>query len=349
MVSPCSPGLVPLCVPSYFPILDGVSAFLKPCLPSYFPLLDGASALSRSCPLLSPLVPPCFPLSSRMCAPHVCLCCVTAFPRSCLPLSFFLPTSVPVLDGASAFRRSCLRLSPIEVSPFVCLCLDGMTHWSPIVLPTYVPALDFRGLASACLSLSPRKCACPGWCVRFPEVLSRMVFLLASLCWMVCPLSRLVSPCFLCLPLPPIVCHGLPTCESAFPRSCLPLCPFLFPFVGWCVCRPLALDYLPLSPFLFPFVGWCAFPRTCPPCPPACLPACQIVFFLLVPFGVRLPEALAPLSPLPVCLPACFPFLDGARVFPRPCLPACLPVCFCSCFPLFDGASAFPRLCLSFP
>ena len=194
------------------------------------------------------------------------------------------------------------------------------------------PALDFRGLASACLSLSPHKCACPGRCVRFPEVLSRMVFLLVSLCWMVCPLSRFVSPCFLCLPLPPIVCHCLPTCESAFPRSCLPLCPFLFPFVGWCVCRPLAVDYLPLSPFLLPFVGWCAFPRTCPPCPPACLPACLPACQVVFPFGVR----------LPACFPSCFRFLDGARVFPRPCLPACLPAGLCSCFPLLGGVSVFP-------
>ena len=202
---------------------------------------------------------------------------------------------------------------------------------------------------------------CPGRCVRFPEVLSRMVFLLVSLCWMVCPLSRFVSPCFLCPPLPPIVCHCLPTCESAFPRSCLPLCPFLFPFVGWCVCRPLAVDYLPLSPFLFPFVGWCAFPNTCPPCPPACLPAClpacQVVFpscslwcppsslfpflFPFLGWCARLPEALSPswslfLFPfvgwcvrLPPCLPrlpSFFPLLDGLSTFPSPC-PVCLPAC----------------------
>ena len=48
-----------------------------------------------------------------------------------------------------------------------------------------------------------------GWCIRLPEVLSPLVCLLVSLCWMACPPSP-VS----CLPLSPIVY------------------PFLFPFVG---------------------------------------------------------------------------------------------------------------------
>jgi hypothetical protein len=94
------PRSCPPLSPFLFPILDGVSAFLKPCLPSYLPS-----------EVLSSLVPPFFPLSSRMCAPHVCLCCVTAVPRSCLPLSLF--------------------------SQHVCLC------W--MVRP------PSRGLASACL------------------------------------------------------------------------------------------------------------------------------------------------------------------------------------------------------
>ena len=205
MVSPCSPGLVSLCVPSYFPILDGVSAFLKPCLPSYFPLLDGASAFPRSCPPCPPLVLPCFPLSSRMCAPYVYRSCVTAFPRSCLPLSLFFSPHMclcwMVRPPSRGLASACLHSLRFCVPVF-----GWYDPVSPIVFPIYiiyiyVLAFDFRGLASACLPLSAHNCACPGWCCRFPEVLSRMVFLLVSLCWMVCPLSRLVSPCFLCLPL----------------------------------------------------------------------------------------------------------------------------------------------------
>ena len=182
------------------------------------------------------------------------------------------------------------------------------------------------------------------------------------LSWMVCPLSR------------GLVSHGLPSCVPlldgmpAFP-SCLPLFP-MSPTASNCLSlSPHMRVRLPkvLSPLVSRLVSLCWMVRL-PPllwiishCLPFCFPLLDGVpsrglvpqlarlSFLLVPFGVRLPEALAPLSPLPVCLPACFPFLDGARVFPRPCLPACLPVCFCSCFPLFDGASAFPRLCLSFP
>ena len=44
----------------------------------------------------------------------------------------------------------------------------------------------------------------------------------------------------------------------------------------WMVCPPsrgLVSPCLPLSPFLFPFVGWCVFPRPCLPCLPAGLPA----------------------------------------------------------------------------
>ena len=217
------------------PLLDGVSAFLKPCLPSYLP----SEVLSSPCPPFFPIV-----------FPHVCPTCV---PVLCDRLPLFLHMCACV--------GWCVRLPevlPPLVSHSLPFCVPVFGWYdplSPIVLPTYVPALDFRGLASACLSLSPHKCACPGWCVRFPEIFSLTFssFLCPFVGWYARfpVLSPLVS---LCLPLPPIVCHCLPTCESAFPRSCLPLCPFLFPFVGWCVCRPLALDYLPLSPFLFPFL-----------------------------------------------------------------------------------------------
>jgi len=132
-------GLVPPCLP----VLDGVSVFPRSCLPLcpfLFPYLGWCVRVSEAlspflfsfvgwcvclpevCPPLSPLVSHCLPA----CVPHMCavLC-------DRLPDSLFFSTCVPVLDGASAFPRSCLRLSPI-VSPFVCLCLDGMTHCLPL-------------------------------------------------------------------------------------------------------------------------------------------------------------------------------------------------------------------------
>ena len=323
LVSPGLPACLP-CLPmcacggwcarlsEVLPRLVSLCWMLSPCSPFVGWCVRVSEALSPFLFAFRGLVLPCppfFPLSSRMCAPHVCLCCVTAFlfflhMCACVGWCVRLPEVLPPLVSHSL--------------PFCVPVFGWYDPLSPIVLPTYVPALDFRGLASACLSLSPHKCACPGWCVRFPEIFSLTFssFLCPFVGWYARfpVLSPLVS---LCLPLPPIVCHCLPTCESAFPRSCLPLCPFLFPFVGWCVCRPLALDYLPLSPFLFPFLWWCAVPRTCPPaCLPACLPACQVVF--------------------PSCSLWCLP----SSLFP--CLPACLPAGLCSCFPLLGGVSVFP-------
>ena len=56
------------------------------------------------------------------------------------------------------------------------------------------------GLVSPCFPLfailSAHMCACVGWSIRLPEVLSRLVFRHSCLCWMACPPSRgLVSPC----------------------------------------------------------------------------------------------------------------------------------------------------------
>ena len=411
LVSPGLPACLPY-LPTCVPVADDAPAFprscpaLSPCvgcclrvppvLPPFVSLLISLSwMVCRSlvslliflcwmvCLPSRGLVLPCPPLFPIV-FPHVCPTCV---PVLCDRIPEVLSPLVSFFLHMCACVGWCVRLPkvlPPLVSHSLPFCVPVFGWYgplSPTVLPTYVPAMDFRGLASACLSLSPHKCACPGWCVRFLEVLSRMVFLLVSLCWMVCPLSRLVSPCFLCLPLPPIVCHCLPTCESAFPRSCLPLCPFLFPFVGWCVCRPLAVDYLPLSPYLFPFVGWCAFPRTCPPCPPACLPACQVVFpscslwcppsslfpflFPFLGWCARLPEALSPsLSPswslflfpfvgwcvrLPPCLPrlpSFFPFVGWFVRLPKSLSRLSPSSCFRSCFPLLEGASTFLRSCL---
>ena len=144
------------------------------------------------------LVLPCPPLFPIV-FPHVCPTCV---PVLCDRLPEVLPPLVSFFLHMCACVGWCVRLPevlPPLVSHSLPFCVPVFGWYdplSPIVLPTYAPALDFRGLASACLSLSPHKCACPGRCVRFPKVLSRMVFLLVSLCWMVCPLSRFVSPLF---------------------------------------------------------------------------------------------------------------------------------------------------------
>ena len=81
---------------------------------------------------------------------------------------------------------------------------------------------------------------------------------------------------------------------------CLPLCLFMFPFVGWCVRLPNALS--PLSP--------ACLPSCLPSRLPACLPSC-------FPF-------LDGLSAFPLvshCVSFCFVLLDGVSAFPMPCLP----------------------------
>ena len=340
------------------PLLDGVSAFLKPCLPSYLPS-----------EVLSSLVPPFFPLSSRMCAPHVCLCCVTAFPRSCLPLSLFFSTCVPVLDGASAFPRSCLRLSPI-VSPFVCLCLDGMTHCLPLsslhmclrwisevlpplvshCLPTSAPVLDgVSAFLKSSLSHSLPSCvplldgmpAFPSCLPLFPYV-SHCLQLSVIVSPHVSPPSRgLVSPC-----VPS--CFPLLDGASAVPllwiiSHCLPFC---FPFFDGVPSRGLVPQLVSqlvsqlarLSFLLVPFG--------------VCLPACFLVSQLvsqLVFVLVSLCWVVCPSSPLSPTSPFFFPFVGWFVRLPKSlsvCLPACVPVCLPSCFPLLEGASTFLRSCL---
>ena len=55
--------------------------------------------------------------------------------------------------------------------------------------------------------------------------------------WMECPPFR--GRVSACLSLSPMhACVGW--CIRLLRRSCLPLCTFLFPFVGWCVCLPAA-------------------------------------------------------------------------------------------------------------
>ena len=102
------------------------------------------------------------PLVSHCLPTYVCLCWMACSPSRglvspCLRLSPHV--CVPIMDGVFAFLRSCL------------------------------PCLLFSLIV-------PHMCACVGWCLRLPDVLSPLVSLLASLCWIVCPpspLSPLVS------------------------------------------------------------------------------------------------------------------------------------------------------------
>ena len=337
MVCPPSGGRVSPCLPSCFPLLDGASAFplvsllvslcwmvcppspglISPCL-QWSPIISPHVCLCwMVCPPSRGLVFACLPLSPHMCAcvvwwvlpevlsplvsPHVCPCWMV---RSWHPLYLFVSPH-GCLCCVSAFPRSCPLLSPI-VSPHVCLC------W--MVCP------PSRGLVSYCLPssliVSPHVCLC--WMARPPSrglvshclPLSLLVSPHVCLCWIGSPRSRgLVSPC---VPSCFLLLDGV----SALWRSCLPLPPFLFPFLGWCVCLPQVLSPLVtlvahgLSICMPVLDGASAFPRLrLSPIvsPHVCL--CWMVN--------RLPEA-------PIfshCLPACAPVLDGVRAFPRSCLP----------------------------
>ena len=184
----------------------------------------------------------------------------------CLPLSPIVPpTCVPVLDSRSLVS-SCLPLSPM-VSPHVCLCWmvcppSRGLPLSPIVsycLRACLPVLEgVFAFPGSCLPLSPHMCACVGWCVRLPGVLSPLVSpdMRACIGWCV----HLPNP-HVCL------CWMVPPPSRGLVSLCVPSCPL----VSHCL-------------FLFPFVGWCVFPRPCLPCLPclpACLQACQVVFLLV--------------------------------------------------------------------
>ena len=129
----------------------------------------------------------------------------------------------------------------------------------------------------------------------------------------------------------------------------------------WMVCPPSRRSCLPLSPFLFPFVAWCVrlpdgFVSPCSPCPlvpPSCFPLLD---------GV--PAFSRVLSPLvSLCLPSCFPLLDDVGwCVPKGLVSPCLLIvsllaslCWMgrppsrgSCLPWFRfvswGASAFPMV-----
>ena len=293
------------------------------------------------CPPSRGLVSPCLP--------HVCLCWMVPQPwMVCPPSRGLVSSCLPVLDGVSAFPRSCFPLSPISL--LVSLC------W--MVCP------PSRRLAS-CLPLSPHMRACVRWFVRFPKVLSPLVFhclplsaqlppivsLLVSpspvvsgcvslfpivsphvcLCWMVCPSSEVLSPH--CLPLFPRI--GVPPIWiiSAFKRPCLPMSPIVSPHVClcWMLCPPsrgLVSFRLPLSPIVSPHVCLC---WTVCPTSQGLVSPCLLLFphmcaCNVLCWMVRPPSRGFVSLLVSHCLPSCFPVLDGVSAFPRFCLP-CLPAC----------------------
>ena len=231
---------------------------------------DGMSAFSG----LS-LVCHCRPLS-----PHMCLCWMVCLPSrglvsACLRLSphnmrlcwMVCPPSqglvspcrlpsFPCLNGVPAFSRSCLPWSPIAphslpLSPRMCApVLDGVSAF---------PTSCFR-IVSHC----PHMCACVGWCVRLPEVLSPLVSLL------IYPCLRLSPRVSHCLPLSPVASNCLPTCAcvgwSTFPKSwfSLPSIVSLDTCDLCCVVHPLSRGLVsPLSPIVSLLVSLCWM--VCPP------------------------------------------------------------------------------------
>ena len=162
MVRPPSRSLVSRCLPSCFPLLDGVSAFPRSCLP-LSPIVSllvsfrwMASAFLRSCLPMSPLVFHCFPLSGHMCA------CVGWYLRlgwcvrilsHCLPMSHCLPLSPMVSD--------CL--------PHMCACV-GWCARLPKVLSPLSPSLS--------LFLFPFVAG--GLSLLFPQTVYCQVFLMLS-------------------------------------------------------------------------------------------------------------------------------------------------------------------------
>ena len=187
-----------------------VSPHMRACVGCCVCLSKFLSSLASHClpiPPIALIVSHCLP---HMCAcvgwcvrlPEVCLCW-SAFPSSCLLLS---PTCVHVLDDVPVFLKFCLALSPFAsqcfplsrivsllvffcwmvcppsgglVSPLVSLCWMVCPPFRGLVspcLPSHFPLLDgLSAFPRSCLPLSPHMCACVGWCVRLPKVLSTLV------------------------------------------------------------------------------------------------------------------------------------------------------------------------------
>ena len=213
--------------PSGFPLLDGVSAFPRVLSPFVSP--EGLVSL---CPPLYPflfpfvgwcgrlpegLVSPCLPLYPLFPFVGWCVRLPEGLVSPCLPLyPFFFSLCWMVCPPS---RGSCPSWSPI-VPRLVSLCwmVCPRRVLSPFVshyTPSCVPLLD--GVSAFPRVLSPPVSHCTPSCF---------------FCWMVCWPSR-----GSCLPLSPIV----PLVVS----------------LGWCarLTEGLVSPCLPLSPFLFPFVG----------------------------------------------------------------------------------------------
>ena len=374
-------GLVSLCLPlcPFLLPFGGwcarvLSPFVFHCAPSCCPLVDGVRG---SCLPLSPIVPLLVALRWMVCEGPWWMVC-EGLVSLCLPLCPFL-----LLFGGWCARV--LFPFVFHCTPSCCPLVDGVRGSCSLCLPLYPFLLPFgmvcEGLVSPCLPLCPFLLRFGGWCARvlspfvshctpfccalvdgvrgscFP--LSSIVPLLVALWWMVC--EGLVS---LCLPLcpfllpyggwcarvlSPFVSHCTPFCcalvdgvrGSCFPLSsivpllvalwwmvceglvslCLPLCPFLLPFSGWCarscfplssivpllvalwwmVCEGLVSLCLPLCPFLLPFSGWCAR---------SCFPLSSIVP-LLVALWWMVCEGLVSLCLH--CAPFCCALVDGVR------------------------------------
>ena len=291
------------------------------CLPTCVPVLDGVSAFPRS---RLPFSPHSVPLSalSRIVSPHICLCWMVGLPsrRVVFPFCLRLSLHMCACDGMSAFSGLSLVCHCLPLSPHMCLC--------------WMVCLPSRGLVSACLRLSPhnmRLCwmVCPpfqGLVSPGPPllpILSHCLPACVHLCWMVRPPSRrLVSE------LSPIVPTCVPVLDgvSAFPKSCLPLSPFLSILVSGCLhVFPIVSHCLPLPPIVSDClptcacVGWSTFPKSWFSLPPVvsldmcdlccmvrplsrglvspCLPLSPFLF-PCVGWCVHLPDVLSPLSPL---------------------------------------------------
>ena len=348
----CPPWCWMVCPPSRGSCLP-LSPFVSHCLPSCFPLLDGVSAegLVSLClpwyPFWFPFVGWCVRLPEGL----VSLC----LPRgSCLPLSPIVPLLVSLCWMVwPPSRGSCLPLSPTVPLVSLCWMVCPPSRGSCLPLSPIVPLLF-----SLCwMVCPPSRGSCPSWSPIVPR--------LVSLCWMVCPPSR-----GSCLPLSPIIPLLVFLCWMVClpsPGSCLPLSPIvplLVSFVGWCVGLPEGLVSLclPLYPLLFPLDGVPALPRVLSPLVSHCLPSC----FPLLDSASAFPRLFHPCLPACIlaCLASCYPLLDGVSAFPRlflslspsfspflfpflgwcVCLPEVLspPVshCACSCFPLLEAWSA---------
>ena len=389
VLSPWSPR-VPHCSP-FSPIVSPhVCLFWMVCPPS-------PALLSPSLPI-EPIVSHCLPLSAHTCAcvgwrvrlfdvlssllsPHMCACVgwglvLSACVGRCVRLLEVLSPLVSHMCACVGWCLSlgwCVRL-PAVLSPRVCLCwmvcppsrgLVSPCLPSPVLFPFVgwcVRLLDVLPLVS---HLSPHMRACVRWFVRFPKVLSPLVFhclplsaqlppivsLLVSpspvvsgcvslfpivsphvcLCWMVCPSSEVLSPH--CLPLFPRI--GVPPIWiiSAFKRPCLPMSPIVSPHVClcWMLCPPsrgLVSFRLPLSPIVSPHVClcWTVCPTSQGLVSPCLLLLPHMCACNVLCWMVRPPSRGFVSLLVSHCLPSCFPVLDGVSAFPRFCLP-CLPAC----------------------